>query len=260
MEKMASYFLKEKNFSKKVEKVMYFAKIENLFFDKSTVLKAELARMFIDSMNLEVDQNEVVTAALMYSLKKVDGPIEIEREKQEISEDRNLLKNLGFSDRFSKYATQYIRNNKDEDREKEGDILELIEQFGGMILHRENRLAYNPYEAIDLIKNKNLIGLENRYLEDFILFVDCMENIKLNGGIGVLSKLEKEFNSIEKNDISAAMRIVYDLRDSIVNTMKFNKTELFEDDINYIKLLKKAATKTVELFEFNKDNKIQEDK
>ena len=33
---------------------------------------------------------------------------------------------------------------------KEGDILELIDQFGGLILHRENRLAYSVEEALTI--------------------------------------------------------------------------------------------------------------
>ena len=82
-----------------------------------------------------------------------------------------------------------------------------------------------------------------------------MENIKLSGGIGVLTKLQKEINKINKSDISSAIRIVYDLRDSMENTIYFKETELFEDNINYMNLLKKANKKTIELFEYNKNSR-----
>ena len=252
MKQMNSYFLNEKDFTKKIEKVFYFAKNQRLFFDKSTVMKTELTRMFVDMMNLDVDENEIITASLIYSLKRLNGPIEIQRMQEEILKDREFIKQLGFSERFSKYATQYSRIIEDETREKEGDILELIEQFGGMVLHRENRLAYSVEEALDLLKNKNLLGKENAFLEDFLFFADILENIKLSGGIGVLSKLRKEMNKINKFDISAAIRIVYDLRDSLENTIYFRKTELFEENVNYIDLIKKANKKTIELFEYNR--------
>ena len=122
-----------------------------------------------------------------------------------------------------------------------------------IILHRENRLAYNVEDAIDILANKNLSSKENIFLEDFLFFADVMENIKLSGGIGVLTKLQKQINKIKKLDISSAIRIVYDLRDSLENTVNFKETELFEDNINYMKLLKKANKKTIELFEYNKN-------
>lgn len=253
MEKLNNYFLNEKDFTKKIEKVFYFAKKKNLFFDKSTIMKAELMRMFINMMNLDVDENEMVTASLIYSLNKIDGPQEISRIREEIYKDREFIKKLGFSDKFCKYCTTYSRIIEEESREKECDILELIDQFGGLILHRENRLAYNVEDAIDILANKNLSSKENIFLEDFLFFADVMENIKLSGGIGVLTKLQKQINKIKKLDISSAIRIVYDLRDSLENTVNFKETELFEDNINYMKLLKKANKKTIELFEYNKN-------
>lgn len=253
MEQLNTYFLNEKDFTKKIEKVFYFAKKKNLFFDKSTIMKAELIRMFINMMNLDVDENEMITASLIYSLNRIDGPQEINRIKEEIYKDRDFIKRLGFSEKFTKYCTGYSRIIDEEKREKESDILELIDQFGGLILHRENRLAYNIEDAIDILTNKNLYNKENKFLEDFIFFVDVMENIKLSGGIGVLTKLQKEINKIKKLDISSAIRIIYDLRDNLENTIYFKETELFEDSVNYMNLLKKANKKTIELFEYNKN-------
>lgn len=255
MEKLNEYFLGEYNFTKKIEKVFYFAKKKNLFFDKSTIMKAELIRMFINMMNLDVDENEMITASLIYSLNKIDSPQEISRVREEIDKDKEFIKQLGFSEKFVKYCTEYSRIIENGNREKESDILELIDQFGGLLLHRENRLAYNVEDSIDILANKNLSNKENSFLQDFIFFVDVLENIKLSGGLGVLTKLQKEINKISKLDVSSAIRIVYDLRDSLENTIYYKETELFEDNINYMNLLKKANKKTIELFEYNKNSR-----
>lgn len=252
MKQLSNYFLDEKDFTKKVEKVFYFAKKQNLFFDKSTIMKAEIIRMFIQMMNIDVDENELVTASLVYSLKRTEGPKEIQRIKREIYQDREFLEKLGFSKAFAKYSTQYIRI-VGEERSKQSDILELVEQFGGLIMHREDRLAFNIGDALDVLENKNFAKKKNRYLDEFIFFVDVLEEIKLKGGLGIFSKLQSKMNSISKKDISSAMRIVYDLRTNMKNLILSENEELFEDDINYINLLKIAARKTIELFEYNKN-------
>ena len=71
METFADYILNETDYSKKMEIVYYLQKRENIFFDNSVVLKAELARLFIETMNIDVDENLVVTACLLYACKKI---------------------------------------------------------------------------------------------------------------------------------------------------------------------------------------------
>ena len=117
--------------------------------------------MFMDSMCLKVDKNTVLTACLIYSLKKKNVKQDISGLKEE--------KNANY---------EYNRINEDKDyiREAEGDVLELIENFGGMLMHRESRLAFSPKEAIELLETKNLKGKKNRFLEDFKFFIDVMEN------------------------------------------------------------------------------------
>ena len=70
-----------------------------------------------------------------------------------------------------------------------------------------------------------------------------------------LGSMKAEINKISKSDVSSAIRIVYDLRDSLENTIYYKETELFEDNINYMKLLKRANQKTIELFEYNKNGR-----
>ena len=70
METFAEYILSEKDYIKKMEIVYYLKKRNNIFFDNSVIFKTELARMFIDDMNLEVDKNTIITACLLFSCKK----------------------------------------------------------------------------------------------------------------------------------------------------------------------------------------------
>lgn len=70
MENFSDYILSEKNYLKKLEIAYYLSKKENIFFDNSVVFKTELARMFIDTMNIDVDKNLVLTACILCGCKK----------------------------------------------------------------------------------------------------------------------------------------------------------------------------------------------
>ncbi len=49
------------------------------------------------------------------------------------------LRNLGFDERFCRICEQVNRYSGLEPREPEADILELIDQFGGMLLDRPEK-------------------------------------------------------------------------------------------------------------------------
>ena len=66
MEKFAEYILSEENCMKKMEIVYYLQKRTGIFFDNSVILKTQLAKYFIEIMNLDVDKNLVLTACLLY--------------------------------------------------------------------------------------------------------------------------------------------------------------------------------------------------
>ncbi len=70
METFADYILSEKDFIKKMEIVYYLQRRKKTFFDNSVVFKAEIARLFIEEMRLNVDENLVLTACLLYACKK----------------------------------------------------------------------------------------------------------------------------------------------------------------------------------------------
>ncbi|MCI8965952.1 MAG: hypothetical protein HFJ43_06410 [Clostridia bacterium] len=181
MATFAEYILGESNFIRKVEIVHFLKKKQNIFFNNTVIMKAEIAREFIDIMKLDVDKNMVITACLMYSCLRIDTADEAERAKKSIEEDRKFLKELGFSDKFAKICTEYNRtySKTNDNREKESDILEIIDQFGGMLFNRQDRLAYSVEEAMHILKKKNLKNSGNQYLNLFEEFVDVMEDIKV---------------------------------------------------------------------------------
>lgn len=251
MQKIARFIYGQKGFMRKVELVYYLKKINNLFFDNSVIFKAELARMFMDSMCLDVNKNAVVTAILVYSLKKVNSPQERSRILTEKQRDKEYLLKLGFTEEFCKMAMEYNRVNESKDyvRSKEGDILEIIENFGGMLLHREDRLGFSSKEAIEILESTTFKNTDNRYFEDFKFFIDVFESVQ---GLGLITKLQRNINKIKRDDISGAVRAIYDHRDNIENVFMLTEHELFEDEISFFNLAKISAKKTVALINYNK--------
>lgn len=181
MATFAEYILSEPDFIKKIDIVNILRKRQNIFFNTSVILKAEIAREFIDTMQLDVDRNLVLTACLLYNCLKIDSPEEISRLQKSQEEYKEYLKSLGFSDRFCKICAEHSRIGQDPNipREKESDILELADQFGGLIMNRSDRIAYTISEALEILVNKNLKDVDNKYLDAFQEFVEIMEDIKV---------------------------------------------------------------------------------
>ena len=252
MEGIGEYILSEKKLLKKIEYVYYLRNKKNLFFDNSVLFKLKLADLFINSLCIKVDKNLVLSACLVYSLNKIDTFGEKQRIKQKKNEDFAFLQSLGFEKRFCKICVEYNRVNELQGyvREKEGDILELVENFGGMLMLREERLAYSVAEAIDLLENRNLAGKPNRYLKDFKLFVDIMEQASKEG---LITDLQKRMNKIKRNDISAGIRAIYDSQDMVENTFLGTTNELFEEQMKFFKLMKIATSKAEVLTKYNQE-------
>ena len=178
-ETFANYILSEKNWIKKMEIMYYLNKRGNIFFDTSVVFKTELLKLFLDNTNLDVDENMLITASLLYNCKKVDNFSDMNKVKTYAKEGADYLKTLGFDDRFCRICEQINRYSGSEPREPEADILELIDQFGGMLLDRPERIGFQVDEALVLLEYRNLKGKNNRYLQIFKDFVNRMEAIKV---------------------------------------------------------------------------------
>lgn len=178
-ETFADYILAEKDWIKKMEIMYYLAKRVNIFFDNSVVFKTELLKLFLDNTNLGFDQNMLITACLLCNCKKVDNFSDISKVKTYAKEGAEYLQTLGFDKRFCRICEQINRYSGSEPREPEADVLELIDQFGGMLLDRPERIGFKVDEALVLLEFRNLKGKENRYLEVFKDFVNRMEAIKV---------------------------------------------------------------------------------
>lgn len=172
MRTFSEYILSEKDFTKKIEIMMYASKKAPIFFDKSVVFKTIIAKLFIEHMKLDVDENLVITACLLYACKKTQDAQSLDRVKTYGKESAEYLQKLGFPERFCKICLEHNRYNENEKREKESDILELVDQFGGMMLDREERRGFPIDEAIVLLEHRNLKESNNIYLEKFKEFIN----------------------------------------------------------------------------------------
>ena len=179
METFADYILNEKDYSKKLGIMYFLEKKTDIFFNNSVILKTQLAKMFMEQKKLDVDENLVITACLLCACKKSDNPQDFSKVQLYAKESAEYLETLGFSKRFCKICEEQNRYSGSTPREKESDILELVDQFGGMLLHRPERMGFKVDEALCLLEYRNLKGKDNRYLEQFKEFVLEMEEIRI---------------------------------------------------------------------------------
>ena len=199
METFAEYILEEKNLGAKMEIVYYLSKKAKIYFDKSVIFKTELLRLFLNYAKIEVDKNLLLTVSLLCNCKKINNAQDIEKVHSYAKEGAEYLRELGFGKRFCKICEEINRYSGSNPRERESDILELIDQFGGMLLDRPERIGFKPDEALVLLEHRNLKDEYNRYLETFIEFVNFMEKIQMNDLVNMSSirRLVKIHNETE---------------------------------------------------------------
>ncbi len=183
-ETFAEYFLQEKEWTKKIEIMFYLKKRLNIFFDNTVVFKSLLTKLFCEYVNAHypderLNTNLVVSARLLCDCKKISV-------SNNVNEIRNYAKNgalfiasLGFSTKFCAICEGVNRYTIKEDREKESDVLELTDQFGGMLIDRNDRTSISIEDALDLLQFRNLKGVYNRYLNYFVEFIRFMQDISI---------------------------------------------------------------------------------
>ena len=185
MDDFATYILSERSYIQKMIITYYLSKKTGIFFDKSIVLKTEIAKLFVEYMKIDVNLNVVVTAMLLCNCKKVDNMQKMGRLETYATEGAEYLQTLGFNKRFCKICQEVNRYNENDPRERESDILEVVDQFTGLILNRVEREAFSPMEAIMILRERNLKYVENRYLDLFCEFIETMENVYIKEVIDV---------------------------------------------------------------------------
>ena len=172
------YIFGQKDLEKKIGRMYHLKQELDIFFDNSVIFKALIVKMFIEIMELDVDSELLINAMLLCQCKKVPNAQDISKIETYAKESADYLKKLGFDDDFCILCEQHNRYSKSYPRKKESDILELADQFGGMLLDREDRVAMPIEEAIILLESRNLKGLNNAYIEDFKKFVKIAKEVK----------------------------------------------------------------------------------
>ena len=200
METFAEYILNEQELSSKMEIGYYLSKKRKIFFDKSVIFKTEILRLFLNYSKINVDRNLILTASLLCNCKKIDNAQDLEKVHTYAKEGAEYLSNLGFGKKFCKICEEINRYSNSNPRERESDILELVDQFGGMLLDRPERIGFKPDEALVLLEHRNLKDVYNRYLETFIEFVNFLEKIEMNDLVNMtaLRRLVKIYNETEE--------------------------------------------------------------
>lgn len=249
MEDFATYILNEKDPIQKMLIVYYMSKKTNIFFDKSIILRTEIGRMFLNYTNADVDKNEVLTELLLCNCKKVDNPQKIGKLETYAKEGADYLSTLGFSKKFCHTCEGLNRYIPAEPREKESDILEVVDQFSGLILRRAEREAFTPQDALIILKERNLKNVENKYLEDFILFVNEMESVYIKDTVEVPVIRKLAFLCEKEPDVKSYIaKLSSRYSEEIDKLMKVNvkeKTEevLYNESEKKTSKLEKAADK-----------------
>lgn len=234
MNTFAEYILEEQDLAAKMEIVHYLSKKSKIFFDKSVVFKTEIARMFLNYAKLDIDKNLILTACLLCNVKKINNAQDIESVHTYAKKGAEYLSGLGFNKRFCKICEEVNRYSGSNPRERESDILELVEQFGGMLLDRPERIGFKPDEALVLLEHRNLKDTYNRYLDIFMDFVNFLEKINMSEltsmpALRRLVKIHNETTSI----MDFIKEVVYNYEPKIdkLTAKQMNKLskEMFED-------------------------------
>ena len=234
MNTFAEYILEEQDLAAKMEIVHYLSKKSKIFFDKSVVFKTEIARMFLNYAKLDIDKNLILTACLLCNVKKINNAQDIESVHTYAKKGAEYLSELGFNKRFCKICEEVNRYSGSNPRERESDILELVEQFGGMLLDRPERIGFKPDEALVLLEHRNLKDTYNRYLDIFMDFFNFLEKINMSEltsmpALRRLVKIHNETTSI----MDFIKEVVYNYEPKIdkLTAKQMNKLskEMFED-------------------------------
>lgn len=259
MEDFAKYILNEKDYFQKIIIAYYMAQKTGSFFDKSIVLRAEIARMFLNYTGLDVDKNIVLTAVLLCNCKKVDNSQKLGKLQTYAKEGAEYLSTLGFDKDFCTICEGLNRYSGIKRRKKESDILELVDQFTGLILPRPERDAFTPEEALIILKERNLKNLKNRYLEDFIVFVNAMDDVNIHDTVDVPVIRKLAFLTERENDVkSFVVKLANRYSAEIDRLMKvdikedaekllYNNTESEEkanEPVNPVRIARENANKT----------------
>ena len=252
MEDFATYILEEENLSQKMLITYYLSKKTGIFFDKSIVLKTQIAKMFIEYMQINVDENLVLTAMLLCNCKKIENAQKIGKLETFAQEGAEYLATLGFSKRFCKICEEVNRYSGSTPRERESDILEVVDQFTGLILNRVEREAFTTDEALVVLKERNLKYTDNRYLEMFTEFINELEDITIKETIDVpiikkLVHLHNKEANVKTFIAALANNYSEKINEALEKSMKKNAKKMLKKEPNEAQQMMSDLEKMKEL-------------
>ncbi len=183
-ETFAEYILSEQDWGKKLEIMYYLKKRTGIYYDNSVIFKTLLTKMFLEYLkefypDMNLDSNLIITARLLCDCMKVDNSTNVDEIRGYAKRGAEYLSKLGFDDKFCSICEGVNRYTISENRSIESDILELADQFGGMLLDRPERIGFKPDEALVLLEHRNLKDKSNQMLDKFIEFVNYAQKIEV---------------------------------------------------------------------------------
>ena len=183
-ETFADYILGEKDWGRKLEIMYYLKKKVGIFYNNSVIFKTLLAKMFLEYLKvnnpeLQLDENLVITARLLCDCCKKENATDLEEIQSYAKKGAEYLATLGFDEEFCKICEGVNRYTLTENRPIESDLLELVDQYGGMLLDRPERIGFDEAEALVLLQHRNLKDKENQLLNQFVEFATFMEKVEV---------------------------------------------------------------------------------
>lgn len=162
----------------------YLKKRTGIYYDNTVIFKTLLAKLFLSYLNLycqdvNVDENIVISARLLCDCKKIENSTDLEKIRGYAKKGAEYLSSLGFDDNFCRICEGVNRYTITENRPIESDILELTDQFGGMILNRPERIGFSLDDALVLLKYRNLKDKDNKLIEQFVDFINKLNKIEV---------------------------------------------------------------------------------
>lgn len=230
-ETFASYILNESEWTKKLEIVYYLKKKTGIFYDNTVIFKTLIAKQFLDYLvefhpQIKLDENLIITARLLCDCLKKENSTDLEDIRNYAREGALYLSKLGFDNKFCKICESVNRYTIQENRTDESDILELSDQFGGMLLDRPERIGFKPDEALVLLQFRNLKDKYNKYLDIFIEFVNYMNKNEL---------LEWEARQYDGVDTRIAINSSTSIYERTLEVLQNYKEKLAEKDQEQVK-------------------------
>lgn len=183
-ETFASYILNETDWAKKLEIMYYLKKKTGIFYDNTVVFKTLITKQFLDYLKEKnpdnnLDENLIITARLLCDCLKKENSTDLEDIRSYAKKGAEYLSKLGFDERFCRICEGVNRYTISQNREPESDIIELADQFGGMLLDRPERIGFKADEALVLLQFRNLKDKDNKFIHEFIKFVNFLEKVEV---------------------------------------------------------------------------------